>query len=68
LYPGFPIGQLILLENGRLADETRPLSAAYVGPIEPETPALKHPKNVLRQMGIQRYRNPHFTDWRGTNE
>jgi len=63
LYPGFPIGQLILLENGRLADETRPLSAAYVGPIEPEPPALRHPK-----MGIQRYRNPHFTDWRGTNE
>jgi dCTP deaminase len=33
LYPGFPIGQLILLANDNAADETQPLSGAYVGPI-----------------------------------
>jgi dCTP deaminase len=66
LYPGFPIGQLILIANDRPADETQPLSGAYVGPIEPESPALKHPKDVLREIGISRYRDPHSADWQST--
>ena len=60
------IGQLILIANDRPADETQPLSGAYVGPIEPESPTLKHPKDVLREIGIHRYRNPHFADWQST--
>ncbi len=68
LYPGFHIGQLILVANDKPADETEPLSGAYVGPIEPESPALKHPKDVLREIGITRYRNPHFSDWLSTRE
>jgi dCTP deaminase len=63
LYPGFQIGQLILIANDKPADETQPLSGAYVGPIEPESPALKHPKVVLRDIGVKRYLNPHCTDW-----
>jgi dCTP deaminase len=66
LYPGFPIGQLILIANDKPADETQPLSGAYVGPIEPESPALKHPKKVLREIGVDRYRDPHFLDWQST--
>jgi dCTP deaminase len=66
LYPGFHIGQLILIANDKPADETQPLSGAYVGPIEPESPALKHPKDVLREIGIKRYRNPHSPDWEST--
>lgn len=66
LYPGFHIGQLILIANDRPADETEPLGGAYVGPIEPESPALKHPKNVLRDFGIKRYRDPHCSDWQST--
>lgn len=66
LYPGVHIGQLILISNDRPADISQPLSAAYVGPIEPETPALKHPKNVLREIGVRRYRNPHTADWQST--
>lgn len=66
LYPGFHIGQLILIANDHPADATEPLSGAYVGPIEPESPALKHPKDVLREIGVGRYRNPHFADWQGT--
>jgi dCTP deaminase len=68
LYPGFHIGQLILIANDRPADETQPLSGAYVGPIEPESPALKHPKDVLREIGIKRYRDPHSADWQSTGE
>jgi len=66
LYPGFHIGQLILIANDRPADETQPLSGAYVGPIEPESPTLKHPKDVLREIGINRYRNPHIAGWQST--
>lgn len=66
LYPGFHIGQLILMADDKPADETQPLSGAYVGPIEPESPALKHPKDVLREIGINRYRNPHSADWQST--
>jgi dCTP deaminase len=66
LYPGFHIGQLILLADDKPADETQPLGGAYVGPIEPESPTLKHPKDVLREIGIHRYRNPHFSDWQST--
>jgi dCTP deaminase len=66
LYPGYHIGQLILIANDRPADETQPLSGAYVGPVEPESPTLKHPRKVLREIGIKRYRDPHFADWQST--
>jgi dCTP deaminase len=66
LYPGFPIGQLVLLKNDHEADATGPLSAAYVGPIEPETPLLKHPKAVLRSIGVKKYLNPHRPEWQST--
>src|SRR5216683_54942 len=55
LYPGFHIGQLILISNDKPADASEPLSAAYVGPIEPEAPSLKDPRDVLRDMGVKRY-------------
>lgn len=66
LYPGVQIGQLVLMTNDKPADETQPLSGAYVGPIEPESPALKHPRDVLRETGITRYRSPHSPDWQST--
>lgn len=66
IYPGFQIGQLILIKNDQPADITLPLSAAYVGPIEPETPILKHPNKVLGEIGVRRYRSPHCADWQNT--
>jgi len=66
LYPGFPIGQLILIANDHPADENEPLSGAYVGPIEPESPTLRHPKDVLREIGVKRYRDPHSAEWQTT--
>ena len=66
LYPGFPIGQLILLSNDVPADPTEQLSAAYVGPIEPEAPSLKGPAKVLHDIGVKRYLSPHSTKWQST--
>ncbi len=66
LYPGYQIGQLILIQNDKPADVTQPLSAAYVGPIEPETPALKHPREVLGEIGVRRYLDPHTARWLDT--
>ena len=45
LYPGAPIGQLILISNDAPADASEPLSAAYVGPIEPEAPSAERPSS-----------------------
>jgi dCTP deaminase len=66
LYPGFPIGQLILLKNDDPANAMDPLSAAYVGPIEPEAPELKEPKHVLKSIGVDKYRHPHSPKWEST--
>lgn len=66
LYPGVPIGQLILIANDAPADETKPLTGAYVGPTEPESPTLKHPRDVLKEIGIGRYRSPHSPEWQST--
>ncbi|MGA2235855.1 MAG: hypothetical protein ABSG23_10305 [Terriglobales bacterium] len=68
LYPGFPIGQLILISNDLAADAFEPLSAAYVGPIEPEAPSLKSPADVLRDIGVKRYLSPHSSDWKSTED
>jgi dCTP deaminase len=68
LYPGFPIGQLILMSNDNHADASEPLSAAYVGPIEPETPSLKDPRTVLRDIGVRKYLSPHQPEWQSTGQ
>jgi len=68
LYPGFLIGQLILMSNDTAADAAEPLSAAYVGPIEPETPTLKDPRAVLRDIGVKRYLSPHSSEWQSTED
>jgi hypothetical protein len=62
----FHIGLLILLKNDQPADEKSPLSAAYGGPVEPETPILKFPRRVLHDVGIARYQNPHAPGWEPT--
>jgi dCTP deaminase len=66
LYPGFPIGQLILMELDEEIDEKQQLTSAYVGPIEPEAPDLKDPKEVLYRIGVEEYRNPHRPTWQHT--
>lgn len=61
LYPGTPIGQLVLLRAG-IKEPPKQLSGSYVGPVYPEAPALRHPGQALKQIGLQKYRHP-FYGW-----
>jgi hypothetical protein len=54
------------MSNDKPADASEPLSAAYVGPIEPETPSLKDPREILREIGVKRYLSPHSPKWEST--
>jgi hypothetical protein len=57
LYPGTPIGQLVLLHAG-ISEPPKQLSGSYVGPVYPEAPALRHPGQALRKIGLEKYRHP----------
>lgn len=58
LYPGRPIGQLILAEvkgaEGSPTDETRALADTYLGPIYPEVPKFRDPEEDLAVLGVPR--------------
>ncbi len=51
LYPGRPIGQLVLLGLDQPA-EVVDLRGSYVGPVFPELPKLGHPRSDLERIGI----------------
>jgi len=57
LYPGTPIGQLVLFHTGVMAAPSK-LSGSYLGPIYPEAPKLKTPREVLGKIGLSKYRRP----------
>jgi dCTP deaminase len=57
LYPGMPIGQLILLET-KIEFPVEKLSGSYLGPIYPEGPKLRRSKDSLKGMGVSKYRKP----------
>ncbi len=57
LYPGTPIGQLVLFHTGVSAAPGK-LSGSYLGPIYPEAPKLKTPREVLKKIGLSKYRRP----------
>jgi dCTP deaminase len=57
LYPGTPIGQLVLFHTGVTAPPGK-LSGSYLGPIYPEAPMLKNPSEVLGKIGLSKYRRP----------
>jgi len=61
LYPGTPIGQLVLLHAG-ISEPPEQLSGSYVGPVYPEAPALRHPGQALKKIGLEKYRHP-FYGW-----
>jgi hypothetical protein len=61
LYPGTPIGQLVLLHAG-ISEPPKKLSGSYVGPVYPEAPALRHPGHALKKIGLEKYRHP-FYGW-----
>jgi dCTP deaminase len=66
LYPGLPIGQLILLKTDQQAKVEGGLQSTYVGPTRPETPPFKPPKDILKRIGVKKYKSPHLQDWQST--
>jgi dCTP deaminase len=57
LYPGTPIGQLVLFHTG-VTEAPEKLSGSYLGPIYPEAPNMKAPCEVLGKIGLTKYRRP----------
>jgi hypothetical protein len=57
LYPGTPIGQLVLFHTG-VTKAPKKLSGSYLGPIYPEAPNMKAPREVLERLGLSKYRRP----------
>jgi dCTP deaminase len=54
LYPGRPIGQLILLHVARDHDPRAKIGSTYFGPIHPEAPPFKNPEDDLLKLGVRR--------------
>jgi dCTP deaminase len=55
LYPGTPIGQLVLFHAG-ITKPPEGLSGSYLGPIYPEAPAMKTPQQLFKKLGLNKYR------------
>ena len=54
LYPGRPIGQLILLHVDREHDlGCKKLKGTYFGPVHPEAPPFKNPEEDLLEIGVR---------------
>jgi dCTP deaminase len=52
LYPGRPIGQLVLLHVQRDHDPEAKIASTYFGPVYPEAPHFDDPENDLRRLGV----------------
>jgi dCTP deaminase len=57
LYPGTPIGQLVLFHVGTMRPP-RKLSGSNLGPIYPEAPKMKTPREMLEGLGLTKRRRP----------
>jgi dCTP deaminase len=54
LYPGRPIGQLILLHVDLKHDPAEKVKSTYFGPVYPEAPPFKNPEEDLFKIGVRR--------------
>jgi dCTP deaminase len=54
LYPGRPIGQLILLHVDLKHDPAAKVKSTYFGPVYPEAPPFKNPEEDLLKIGVRR--------------
>ena len=54
LYPGRPIGQLILLHVNLKHDPNAKVKSTYFGPVYPEAPPFKNPEEDLLKIGVRR--------------
>lgn len=53
LYPGRPIGQLVLLKAARLRKKSSKLKGSYFGPVAPEPPNFTNPEDELFGLGAE---------------
>jgi len=53
LYPGRPIGQLILLKTARRRKRSAKLKGSYFGPVAPEPPTFRNPQDELFDLGAE---------------
>lgn len=52
LYPGRPIGQLVLLHVDREHDPDAKIKSTYFGPVYPEAPPFQNPEEDLLKIGV----------------
>ena len=53
LYPGRPIGQLILLKKSPATTSSPKLKSTYFGPVYPEAPPFRNPNEDLLDLGVR---------------
>ncbi|HXI42866.1 MAG TPA: dCTP deaminase [Bryobacteraceae bacterium] len=53
LYPGRPIGQLVLLKAARRHKKSAKLKGSYFGPVAPEPPIFRNPEDELFDLGAE---------------
>jgi dCTP deaminase len=53
LYPGRPIGQLVLLKTERRRKKPTKLKGSYFGPVAPEPPTFRNPEDELFELGAE---------------
>jgi dCTP deaminase len=66
VFPGSPIGQLVLVSNDGIAAKGMP-EASYVGPVFPEEPPKKDIVALMRTLGITKYRDPSDGKWKSVS-
>jgi dCTP deaminase len=62
LYPGYPVAQLVFMKGEIDRKKRDKLEGSYVGPIKPESGALKQPKDQLKKLGIFNVKLP-WDEW-----
>jgi dCTP deaminase len=63
VFPGSPIGQLVLLANDGECDAGMP-EASYVGPVFPEEPPRKDIAAQMRSLRLTQFRDPTDGKWK----
>jgi dCTP deaminase len=67
VFPGSPIGQLVLISNDGEVGAGMP-EGSYVGPVYPEEPPKKDIAGMMLNLGVDQYRDPSTGKWRRLSE
>jgi dCTP deaminase len=67
VYPGSPIGQLVLISNDKTSPSEMP-EGSYLGPVYPEEPPKKNLAQQMQAWGISEYRHPADGKWHSISQ